>query len=934
MILGDVSMNTSNRNNIDIRIIKLSKWQVPKKKGTFCDSNEETGYMTIGHFDVVDAKKVEDGTNHPFLRAYNSSFRHKETINEIYTIQELMVFTDIGKWFTKEVIDRFWDIGGILFFISLIHVDNEDDISKITQRIRELFKESNYIYYFSFDYSGIVIFAKDMQLSQYLEYIFQLNYNNDGRKIIRDSYSIYGLNKNKLKNYFACIKDNGYGAFRRMLNQEYQQLGDEKFAVSVNVGISEFETYKNFISELKSNEIAYRLFGRHDVSIVNNDANLAWIIYVHYLLNYDENEPYFSTYETFVKIPMSQEMEYRDGKKDVCNFLHLACSDLNALKDIFCVALKKKSVYDGQYKLPLCAVINSIYSISGNRFAEDFVLCMYKSFRDFILYLTNKLSGDDESEEIEFDQCYSEYFKGLNSLVNSTMHSERQFIQATAFNAIIYDIPSKIMAFYVAMINKLQNIIHTENDKRYTFFLTPSFSNQISVNIFSYEKEKLPHDRLLMVTINEASLFNPHAVMRRMAHEIAHFEGDDLRRRSDRKRRIKLTLVYTALSKILYRTFLEDESFIDLGKEICDLLNDNIRLNDDKYNYSKELLLIGEYIYLEFLGNKSIEELLEKNIEYVIRKQLQNKKLVAYLEKLENNYLSNGSVDLSKFPEKISNAKLKLLTNLVMKDVRTAVEYLNTEAEIAILHGEIDNSVVTKVNGQTGILGECTDDLVSAYSEAFADIHMVLLTGISYSEYIRGFVEEENFDVDNLPKRRKDHARISVVSVIMYVIGVWEEVLGRKLELSPKLTELHNMIREKAYKMCCEIKEMDEKDKDIIRDMHKKAFILLHESQHVEYICINLNNLPDNVEKTDRYNFSSLPFLDMGLFAYLLNCTRMALETYIERSTEIVEVRNVLKEIVEFKSVEKVFSVMCNEINKYKMILKREIEEKRDFRNT
>lgn len=926
MILGDMRMSADNGNNIDIRIIKLSKWQVPKQKKTFDSSIKNSAYMALGHFDVIDVKKVEANGKHPFLQAYKNLFRHESTINKIYTTQELMVFTDVNEHFTVNKIANFWDKEGLLFFVSLIHVDNEDKIGEIVKRIREIFKGKNYIYYFSFDYSGIIIFAKDIQLSLYLDCIFRLNYDNSNKKIIRDSYSVYGLGGNKLKEYFKCIKDKGYDVFREMFGQEYGEFANEKLSVAVNVGINEFEYYKKFIDKLEGEKMDYKLFGRYDVSIVNDKADIAWIIYVQYLLNYDENEPYFSTYETFTKVTMG-ENNYKDGKKDRDEFLHSVCSDLQNLQKEFSDLLRRRPVYDGQYILPLCAVINSIHSISGNRFAEDFVLCMCKSFRDFILYLIDKLSCDDESNEMEFDQCYSEYFKGLNSLVNSAMHSERQFIQATAFNAIIYDIPSKIMAFYVAMINKLQSIIHMENDKRYTFFLTPSFSNQISVKIFSYEKEELPHDRLLSVTINEESLFNPHVVIRRMAHEIAHFEGDDLRERSDRKRKIKLTLVYIALSKILYKPFLKEDSFIVLGEEICNLLEDNIKLRDGKYNYSNDLLLMGEYIYLEFLGNKSIENVLEKNVENVIRNNLENEDLNNYLRELACSYLSGDAVEISG---KISNAALKVLTNLVMKDVRNAVEYLNTEAEIAVLQGEIDNSVVTKMNRPSEILGEYTDVLVSIYSEAFADIHMVLLTGLSYSEYIKGFAEEESFDVTNLPKRVRDHARISGVSLIMYMTGVWRDVLDRKLDLSGESAELHNMIREKNCKVCCEIGEWVEEAAGKIRAVYETASNLIRGSCDTENISFDLKKLIDKAEKSNQYDFINLPFLDMNLFGYLFKCMKLALPEYQKKRGEIDEVKVVMNTVVAFEDVEKVFSVMCSEINKYKLGLEKEIKGKRE----
>ena len=65
---------------------------------------------------------------------------------------------------------------------------------------------------------------------------------------------------------------------------------------------------------------------------------------------------------------------------------------------------------------------------------------MYKPFCEFLEYLTEKVSAADLSAR-DFDACFSKFFRSLNALVNSVMHSERQFIQATAFNAIIYDVP-------------------------------------------------------------------------------------------------------------------------------------------------------------------------------------------------------------------------------------------------------------------------------------------------------------------------------------------------------------------------------------------------------------------------------------------------------------------------------------------------------------
>lgn len=761
-----------------------------------------------------------------------------------------------------------------------------------------------------------------------------MNYDNNNEKIIRDSYSAFGLNKDKLIKYFSHEKHD-YQSIGQLLEQDYPGLCEEVFSASVNVGVSEYELYKNFIAKLESKHIPYRLLGRYDVAIVNDAANLAWIMYMQYLLNCAEGEPFFSNYETFVKIPMPSDAEFRDGGNNPSNFLQSVCKHLEPLKEKFLKALQDRTSYDGQYELPLCAVINSIKSISGNGFAEDFVLCMYQPFHDFILYLTEKLSDQEENMEEEFDKCYSEFFKGLNSLVNSAMHSERQFIQATAFNAIIYDIPPKIMAFYVAMINDLQKIVHTDTDKKYTFFLTPSFANQISVEIFSYKEEVLPHDRLIMVTLNEESLFNPRSVIREMAHEIAHFEGDGLRRRSDRKESIKLVLVYMALSKILYTSFLGTPSFIKLGEEVCDLLNENIVLNNENLNYSDELLGMGEAIYLEFRYNQKIQELLKEYVKSCLKQSQDNDELFVYLKEIEKRYMVEDALGELDWEKISKNPRLDILTNLIMVDIRTAIEYLNTEEEIAIKRGEADDSVVTKLNDPWGILGEAARVISSIYSEVFADMHMVLLTGISYAEYLNGFVEDAKIDIGQFCERQEDHVRMSAVSLIMYIAGIWEDVLDPELKWQSNIADLHELLRVKNCFMCNTIK-------DWVKDNKKLQTMMKNVYNSSAALCRNIDgsvrkrpmfSLDHILGKADReascnqgitYNFDEFPALNEKIFVYLLKCMADALKHYDERQTEILEIRETMDTVFEFCNVETVFSTICAEIKRYKKILSAE----------
>lgn len=561
----------------DIRIIQLAKWQIPKSKSLFEDTDGDgSNFLAIGYFDMIEAVGAgTDEKEHPLTAAYKGLPRYGKTDRaEDYTVQELILFTDTGDGIiTQEAVNRFWKDESLIMFISLIHVDNESNIDGIVSRICETFKNQCFLYYFSFDYSGIILLAKNMKIETYVTFMFQLNYGKtNGRDMIRDSYSVFGFQKKCLKKYFEQAEDGFHN-----INGLHD---DEKFSTVVNIGVKNYCRYDEFLKLLESTGIQsqkWRLLGRHDISVVNDSGNLKWLVYLQYLLDKftkrskNGDEQLFYTHETFVKIKMREQenlpaVEQMKTGEDL--FFHTVQERLDFLCNRFSEQLSKKAkLYNGEYEMPVRAVKHSILSILRNRFAEDFVLCMYASFCEFLVYLTEKLSNEEDNVD-EFDKCYERYFKGLNSLVNSAMHSERQFIQATAFNAIIYDVPSKIMAFYIAVIYEIQQIIKSGVDKKYTFLLTPSFSNEIRVGIISYQKEILPHDRIMIVKINEKFLYNPKGVLRRMAHEVAHYLGDSVRNREARKDYFIMSMIVILLSGILNPVFIDTDNFFDLAESI------------------------------------------------------------------------------------------------------------------------------------------------------------------------------------------------------------------------------------------------------------------------------------------------------------------------------------------------------------------------------
>lgn len=957
-------MGMQCNNDLDIRIIRLSKCHIPKNSPILPSDTNINQYLAIGYFDMVDVIKVEPSkNNHPLFDAYKNSYRWEDDIDSLmkeYSTQELIVFTNIGKdGFEKQKIESFWSGAFDVRFISMIHVDNEISenvslgLNVILEKINELFEGKEYLYYYSFDYSGIVLLANDMTVEEYLKNLFYLNYNlENGTNLIRDSFSLCGISRRLLQKNHNEIE-------QKMISEK--DYWRESYTAVTNIGIIDYTKYKKFWEELSSKSKAakdYGLLGRQDVSIVNPEANLKWLLLVQGLLDKytSDKENAFYSYETFIKVKVEwslDDLENTNKREDSSKESRL--SSLNYtdhtyqkveeelsnryknLKEKFDKRIvdkkgnltnkTKKDQYGGEYLAPLKAVQYSMLSILRNGFAEDFVICIYQSFIEFLDYLIEKVSNDKDDINA-FDKTFNEYFRSLNSLVNSAMHSERQFVQATAFNAIIYDIPSKVMAFYVAIIEDIQKIVRDEKkDKKYTFLLTPSFSNEISVNVISYEKENPPHDRILRVSINEQTLYSPNAVIRRMAHEVAHYVGDDLRCRIERKRHILSSIVHLLLYHLIPKC-LYNEKWNDFVEKISAFLIEE-KFPLDVNNYSKSLNYLAGEVVGCFYSRKKIKDEIQNYIKDSICNINSDSKINAF-KTYFLQVIKYSIGEESKIFQNILNEtcftpnEIEFLSNIIISDIYAEIDILNTDLNIKSLpynHKSIPSSISGMANSFLNhtTLSLYTNRLVSVYSEAFADMQMILLLNLTYKQYIIGFVCEEDIDIERFDKSLEDSMRICVVTKLMVEVGFWNIPVGEECfndfwdeAKRDQLNKLHKKVQNQIQIVR---NTLDVDDSDHVIETMKK-FILDFKNKTDSYSEeeIEQSNNKDDIILRDPLIASLWIRLEM----YLLICLSKSVQHYLKRSEKIVELRKMISIIEDSKNIKEIFCTICTEISKYK----------------
>lgn len=366
---------------IDSREIRLGKWNIPR--------NTEAGFLSegavyhaLGYFDMIGIEKIIDKEEknigkHPLVCAYDHFNRLNKNFPDNFFVQEIKAFTNVSDdpklGFTDDQIEKFWTNDSLILCFSMI----------------QLYLEA----------SGIILLAKDISVKDYTELLFKINYNNKKeKKQVKDTFSIYGLQKEKRQKIFDEFSNPEWD---RQSVAEYL-YEEENYEIAVNISVQNFLAYDSFKKDLdefeKKHEYkseAFKLSGRHDVSIVNRNADMVWLLFVQYLLDQYAQKSVgdFYAYESFVKVKLQES--YPDQKSTFKGYKCL----INKIKDT-CAAFEKKARECGydSYCIPVKEVCASIISILDNGFAEDFVICVYQPFIEFLEYLVKKMEEQIKNE--------------------------------------------------------------------------------------------------------------------------------------------------------------------------------------------------------------------------------------------------------------------------------------------------------------------------------------------------------------------------------------------------------------------------------------------------------------------------------------------------------------------------------------------------------
>lgn len=783
---------------IDARKFSFSKFTLPRTKPILSKKTDSVNdEIAFGCFDTVNVTKID-------TEKMNQSFSFGDKILSEFCIniqlkpndsedsrQHILAFTNeaTDEIFTEEnfafssnKLNTFWDSCANdtnLLYYSLLHINVNDrkNIYRFIKKLNKLFnhdcEEYRAVFYFSFDYSDIIICAKDFMVTEYANKIFKMNYFEIDDEcnccdFLKDSFSLFTINHNTLKLCFDKLnkhnsKDNLDVILKEIQDIIYRKNKDiskETLQLSYSIGVQDYTVLEKLLScldEYKFEYELYNLLGRQDVSLCSKSkTDLSWLVfimyYVEYILDFNESDEkrefnlkaakILFNFESIARIEKSSKtfQTHTITNPNTLKLYDAATKMLTNKIDKISRLFDEKFIPKETYMAAIFSLRNSIVSNLKNRFADDFIVCIYESFVSFLDYIDVEISKSKDFSVENLNFLFNNYFDIISSLVNSVMHSDRQFIQAPSFSPVFFDVPPKLIAFYTSLTNLLVKINKDSNDtQQYSFVFRPQFSNNISVSYFSFEQEP-PTDRLISVSINEESLYRPSNVLSVLCHEVAHYVGDSHRCRVIRKELfLKACLFYMfklAFSKIdkldSFWSKTNAENLLSiLIKEITKVITETAAYKNSS-NYFESINVLIKQALIEITSNPKIKTIL-------------NLFIIEHFSTINNpNIIYKEIIDVIKWQIQFILPK-------------NSLEY------------KTHNLLVNEFNFYYRVM-------LSVFSEIYADVQMVLLMDLTFEEYIEAFVSYEKLTCEKLlsTNELKTFYRIFNIVYIFVVSGIWE----------------------------------------------------------------------------------------------------------------------------------------------------------------
>lgn len=753
---------------LDTRILSLYSRNSRQEKFSRLGDGQ---YYSFCYYDAIEVVKVaceSEDACHNLLSAYETAANDER---RLYTSRQfLLAFADIQEQdqipskdccYRQQDIEDFWkEDGKSIFFVTMVNLRDNRRLDEALSEIRRIFSGEQYLAYLTFDHCDLLLFYRSDGFSTYAQKIFQLNYGTD---LLEDSITLYSFNDR------GAIKDED----------------TERFGVYLRFGIQDYVEANQFVEEYKKQGADVgRLLGRNDMGLFKKDAKMSWL---KGLINRTLEFPkrWYTTYElsVLIQIPADVPSWVAISKKTLKPDEKGRDSLCSGIEGVMNTALHKflEAYRNGPAGMPEDSVwihwlrkTSSIaVSLYDNPLAMDFGTCLVPQFLDLFSYMGRLLCSEllSPADRENVREIFSAFFSSTSILMDSINHSSRQFVQVPSFNSASFEMPPQLMAYYSSMTHKL---IEAFRDDNFTYGIAfcPEFVSTLKVT--SHANQSISKDEWITVSIDERSLYTLQLTTEILGHEISHFVGSQNRCRDVRE----ICAIQTGLAG------LAAQMLCRLREDLAEYCDKEIPFGttaewSEIYNLVNEMMDGLRNIYLpKWSDGEDYSRFLQNRLANLPNIILSVPDLTNTLEEWLCGLLLDEketvmSCLMKRFAQKIGGPEATPQESSQPVYRAMAKECIHTQLIQELEHLADDYGAVEAGSKSpmydNAAQGSSPDWICYMFSEAFADLQMILLFNLDWRDYQALFMQDEaHLSAEDCPPR------MLAVAKTLVGMGKWQ----------------------------------------------------------------------------------------------------------------------------------------------------------------
>lgn len=486
----------------------------------------------------------------------------------------------------------------------------------------------------------------------------------------------------------------------------------------------------------------------------------------------------------------------------------------------------KKLKYTNENLRELRLIFNSLPKFSGKVF-NDYTLFPVLGSLDVLL----KLLQEDVSAQYFDKRGFFEFLNTFCLYVQNSMRSDRMSMQTLDFNVKMYDVPSKLIAFYSSYVTKICGILSKSDNPRccYGFLTIPGMSSFI--NVRELFKRRSYSYRLIQIKIPEYNFYETKDVMIVLAHEVAHYVGRRYRHREGRYDAIISNYVHVYIKYIRHYAHKE--------LPMKDIAEDTWKII--------ELRMVT--ILKNALEREKDAEFLQKF--RIPQSDSEQRSKIVEASKQYAFHFANLCNNMELAVHDIIQYGLENVFGLLVHDE-------NQEEKKDILNWLQDVSLRFMFRHQEGSTLLCSQEtfrcLRMMYSECFADLIMNLLLKLNMEDYISSLIYNWRQQYTDSKKLAETEVLVRI-ALVLVVISRLDHEYVKYLYEKWKDEEC----REIAYKAFRFWVSATDSYENVMEDEGKLWINILGDKQILESMCNYLETcgkkfLEDNGESSEQIN--------------------------------------------------------------------------------